>query len=85
MRILHLIRAIEDNRAVETAVRQRNHDHDVTLVLLHDAVFSSPSFEGSIFACKADLEARQMESKHTPVDYDAIVRMIFENDRVVSW
>lgn len=85
MRVLHLVRNIGDERAFATAVQQQRLGHEVTLLLLHDAVLSAPPFSGRVLACQDDLRARQLEGKYPTVDYDGIVRMISEHDKVLSW
>lgn len=85
VRILHLVRSIEDERVSATAAEQQRLGHEVTLLLMHDAVFAAPHFSGTVLACQDDLEARQAEGKHTSVDYDGIVKLIFEYDKVISW
>lgn len=85
MRILHILRSLDDARAVETARAQRDQGHDVALLLLHDAVLSRPAFPGPVSACADDVRARGGRCAYPTVDYDAIVRLMFEHDRVVSW
>ncbi|MDO8531150.1 MAG: hypothetical protein Q7T26_03130 [Dehalococcoidia bacterium] len=85
MRILHILRSLDDARAVETACAQREQGHDVALMLLHDAVLARPAFPGPVSACADDVRARGGHCAYPTVDYDAIVRMMFEHDRVVSW
>ncbi len=84
MKILHIIRHLEDTRAIETA-RQQISGHEVTLLLLHDAVLSPPSFAGKVYAGLADVEARTPRPGYETLDYPEIVRLICENDKVVSW
>ena len=85
MKILHLVRQMGDGRAASTAERQRQLGHEVYLLLLHDAVLDCPAFDGTVFACEADVRARCAPHEHVAVTYDEIARLIFEHDRVVSW
>jgi len=84
MKILHIIREINDKRAVETA-RAQAASHDVTVLLLQDAVLSRFPWEGEIVACREDLEARGGRPGVREVEYRDIIRMIFGHDRVVMW
>lgn len=84
MKILHIIREIDDKRALET-VQAHATDHQVTVVLLQDAVLGRFSWEGEVYACGEDLEARGVAQSFQGVDYRDLVRMIFGHDRVVMW
>ena len=81
MKILHIIRNPNDITPLEIAKAQ-GVEHDVALLLLHDAVYLKPGLK--YFACSADSEARGVTG-HDCVGYDRIVQMLFEYDSVVSW
>ena len=81
MKILHIIRNPYDTTPIEIA-RLQSKEHEVALLLIHDAVFASPGLK--VYACAADSEARGV-IKHEKVGYDRIVEMLFEYDKVVSW
>ena len=81
MKILHIIRNPYDASPVEIA-RSQSKEHEVALLLMHDAVFASPRLK--VFACGADSEAREV-TKHEKVGYSRIVEMLFEYDKVISW
>ncbi len=85
MKILHLLRQLDDPRALATARAQAEVGHQVSLALLHDAVLASPAFPGPIFAVADDVAARGGHTGHQIVDYDGLVRLIAEHDRIVSW
>lgn len=85
MKILHLLRRLDDQRALATARAQAEAGHQTTLLLLHDAVLANPSFPGPVFVVADDVAARGGLSKQQAVDYDAVVRLIVEHDRVISW
>lgn len=84
MKILHVIREIDDMRAFETA-RAHSVEHQVTLVLLQDAVLSRFPWQGEVYACREDLEARDLKTEAREVEYREIVGMIFGHDRVIMW
>jgi sulfur transfer complex TusBCD TusB component (DsrH family) len=81
MKILHIIRNPYDATPIEIA-RAQGKEHEVELLLMHDAVFASPGLKA--YACSADAEARGI-TKYEKVGYDRIVEMLFEYDKVVSW
>ncbi|MBU4076077.1 MAG: hypothetical protein KKD46_02185 [Euryarchaeota archaeon] len=81
MKILHIIRNPNDTTPIEIAKAQ-GREHDVTILLMHDAVYMDPGMK--TYACRDDAGARGVTT-HECVGYDRIVKMIFECDRVVSW
>ncbi len=81
MKILHIIRNPNDETPLEIA-RAQSKDHEVAILLLHDAVYAKPDL--TTYACAADAEARGVTG-HENVGYDRIVKMLFEFDKVVSW
>ena len=81
MKILHIIRNPNDATPLEIA-RAQSWEHEVTILLLHDAVYAKPELPA--FACAKDAEARGVTG-HECVGYDRIVEMLFEYDKVVSW
>lgn len=83
MKILHIIRNLNDETPLEIATSQ-SEDNEVAVLLLHDAVYAIPDVQFKIYACKADAEARGV-ARHECVEYKRIVQMLFEFDKVVSW
>ncbi|MCX9015086.1 MAG: hypothetical protein OIN89_09915 [Candidatus Methanoperedens sp.] len=81
MKILHIIRNPNDTTPFEIAKAQCSK-HEVAVLLLHDAVYAKPDL--SAFASSDDAKARGVTG-HEMVDYDRIVAMLFEYDKVVSW
>ncbi len=81
MKILHIIRNPNETTPLEIAKEQSN-DNEVAILLLHDAVYAKPDL--TAFACAKDAEARGIK-RHECVDYDRIVEMLFEYDKVVLW
>lgn len=84
MKILHIIRDLNDERALQTA-RSHADKHQVTLLLLQDAVLSQLEWPNEVFACRDDVEARGGRPGFKEVGYREIVRMTFDHDRVVMW
>ena len=84
MKILHVLRSIDDEWAVSIA-QEHLKEHNVGVLLLHDAVLTEVPLNVETVACQDDVEARGGRSKYPTVDYDGIARMLFEYDRVISW
>lgn len=86
VRILHLIRRLDDRRALAVAAAQAQA-HQVTIVLLHDAVagwqVSLPNV--TVWAGRADVEARGIAPPWPLIDYEGIVELIENHDKVISW
>lgn len=83
MNILHIIRQKGDAYPMQIAAAQKAGGDHVKILLLHDAVLAC-SGDSNTFCCKEDAEARGTGCGQQ-VDYDAIVKMIFEADSVVNW
>lgn len=81
MKILHIIRNPNDATPIEIA-KSQSKEHEVAVLLLHDAVYANPDIQ--VFACAADARARGV-TKHECVDFKRIAQMLFEFDKVVSW
>ncbi len=81
MKILHIIRNPNDVTPLEIAKAQ-SREHEVAILLLHDAVYAKSDL--TTYACLEDAEARGV-TWHECVEYDRIVQMLFEYDKVVSW
>lgn len=85
MRVLHLIRSLEDERALATA-RSHARDHPIGLLLLQDAVLARVSdFPGRVYACAEDVLARGKGGEYEEVSYEVMARLIFEHDKVITW
>jgi sulfur relay protein TusB/DsrH len=83
MKILHIIRHPNDETPYEIA-RSQSEEHEVAVLLLHDAVYVIPDVQFKVYICTSDAEARGV-TRHECVDYKMIVKMLFEFDKVVSW
>ncbi|MGE5619183.1 MAG: DsrH/TusB family sulfur relay protein [Sphingomonadaceae bacterium] len=85
MRALHILRSMEDERALATALSHAA-DHPTSLLLLQDAVLARvDGFPGPVYASAEDVAARGKGGTFREVDYEAIVNLIFEHDRVITW
>lgn len=84
MKLLHLIRTLNDDTAARVIAAQKD-EHEVAVILLHDAVLSPPSLGVPTYANAADVQARGISTDLPLVGYDRIVQMTFEYDKVTVW
>jgi sulfur transfer complex TusBCD TusB component (DsrH family) len=84
MRILHLIRRLDDATAADV-VAEQTRIADVTVVYLHDAVYRPLSIGTRTLLLDEDCQARGIASNIGRISYDRLVDFIFENDRVITW
>ncbi len=84
MKILHILRNLDDEWAI-SIIQEHGKENHVGVLLLHDAVLTGIPFEAETFASHDDVEARGGRCKYPTIDYDGIARMLFEYDRVISW
>lgn len=83
MKILHIIRNPNDSTPFEIA-KSQDKEHEVAILLLHDAVYANPDIQLQVYASAVDARARGI-TKHECVDFKRIARMLFEYDKIVSW
>ncbi len=68
------------------AEKQRKNDQqEISILLMHDAVYTPPTNLTRLFYCQDDVEARGIECTGKLVNYDEIVNLLIENDSIVSW
>jgi sulfur transfer complex TusBCD TusB component (DsrH family) len=87
MKILHLMREINDRSALGIIARQAaDPDHEVAVLLLHDAVYVPPTLVRlELYACKDDVTACGLEAPAKLLDYAELIDLIFAAERVVVW
>lgn len=84
MSILHLVRDPDDQRAFATIEAQAAAT-DVTVIYLQDAVYRDPVPGVRTLACARDWQARQPKTTCEQIDYDEIIELIAQHDRVITW
>ncbi len=85
MRVLHIIRNNDDQLARRIIESIGNQDHsDQALLMVQDGVYMKPGTLRA-FACAEDVRARGIETNLELVEYDRIVELIFEYDKVLTW
>jgi sulfur relay protein TusB/DsrH len=85
MKVLHIIRNNDDLLARRIIEEIQNLDHpDQALLMIQDGVYVRPGTLRA-FACADDVRARGVETDLELVDYDRIVEMVFEYDKVITW
>ncbi|MEE9610517.1 MAG: hypothetical protein V3W19_04655 [Desulfatiglandales bacterium] len=86
MKILHIIKKIDDTYAWQTAARQQRKERNrVIILLIHDAVFNPVQDDMEVFACQDDVMARGVETRASLVGYEEIVKMLLDADSVACW
>jgi sulfur relay protein TusB/DsrH len=86
MKVLHVVRNNDDalaRRLTETIARLDGVEQ--ALLFIQDGVYSKSTMNLPAFACAEDVRARGLETNLELVDYDRIVEMIFDFDRVITW
>lgn len=85
MHLVHVIRRPGDDRAWASACAHAG-EHRVTVVLLQDAVVDPPGVAGmEVLAVERDLVARGLPDRHSAIDEEGLVDLLFRADRVISW
>jgi sulfur relay protein TusB/DsrH len=85
-KILHVIKNTNDRYAYETCLRQNEEKGAaISVLLLHDAVFTPPEGVESLYACRDDAEARGTKNAGRLVTYEEIVEMLLRADTVICW
>ncbi len=85
MKVLHILRTNDDWLARQVAEEMaRLESVQQTLLLIQDAVYAT-SADHPALACAEDVRARAVSTPFELVEYDRIVQMIFEYDRVITW
>lgn len=85
MKVLHIIRS-KDDQLAQRFIDQIGHldDSEQTLLLIQDGVYMMPKGP-RVLVCAEDVLARGIETDVELVDYDRIVEMVFEADKVITW
>ncbi|MBI5117641.1 hypothetical protein HZA56_14280 [Candidatus Poribacteria bacterium] len=85
MKVLHIIRS-NDDRLAHRFIDQigRLDTSEQTILMIQDGVYVRPKGP-KVFACAEDVLARGIETDVALVDYDRIVEMVFEADKVITW
>jgi hypothetical protein len=84
MRLLHIVRDFEDVRALAMAAAQAA-EHEVSVLLLHDAAGHIPPFPGRVYTCAADVARLGLAADAQALDYGQVVDLLAAHDRVICW
>ncbi len=85
MRILHLFRSPHEALGAEVVAAQRAAGHEVSVVLIQDAVLRPLGEERGVLAAAEDVRERPAAPPREPVDAHGIVKLMAEADRVALW
>ena len=84
MKILHIIKNVNEKRGLEIAKIQ-SKSNEVGILLIHDGVYAKLDKNLKTYACLKDVEARNISVNYELVDYNDIVKLIFEYEKVIVW
>jgi sulfur relay protein TusB/DsrH len=82
--ILHLIKRPVDN-FVREFIEQKSISSISTVVFLQDGVYSGEIKANAIYALKGHAKERGLDTKTTEIDYEELVKKIFEHEKVYLW
>lgn len=91
MKTLHIIKEKDHALAVSTARDLAGQpsatENDLTILLIHDAVLTAEdSLKGlRVMVLKDDAAARAVELPYPSVDYNGMLKLIFDSDKVICW
>ena len=86
VKILHVVRNLEDQRAMSTVQAHVAAGNDVTVLLMHDAVLDCVRPQGcKVLACRDDVQARGGRTNVETLGYQEMVGLVFESDRLITW
>ncbi|MEE9514696.1 MAG: hypothetical protein V3V54_01575 [Candidatus Brocadiales bacterium] len=93
MKTLHIIREKDHALAISTARDQAGPasaaGNELTVLLIHDAVLTGEDSLGGLSATvmtlKDDAAARAVESPYPSIDYDGMLKLVFDSDKVICW
>ena len=84
-KILHIIKDMNDPTPIEIAKKQAD-ENEIGLLYIHDAVLGDLSSDfAKVYVLDADVQARDMNLEAETVDYNGMVELLFEYDKIVSW
>ena len=76
---------MNDPVPIEIAKKQAD-TNEIGLLFIHDAVLGDLSSDfAKIYVLDADIQARGLNVEAETVDYNGMVQLLFEYDKVVSW
>ena len=85
MKVIHVIRSLDDRRALTTAFFH-GCERPTSILLLQDAVLARvEDFPGRVYACTEDAAARGRQGAYEDVTYEGIVELLFKHDKVICW
>lgn len=85
MRILHILRKAPDEWTKE-AIKRHSQSMEVTVLLIQEGVLIEEKLPGRlVLALDEDVKKRNLSIDLPRIDYASMVRLLFENDRVICW
>ncbi len=85
MKVLHILRSLDDGRALATA-RSHSLAYLTSLLLLQDAVLARiVDFPGPVYACAEDVAARSRRGDYREIGYEEMVGLLLEHEKIICW
>jgi sulfur transfer complex TusBCD TusB component (DsrH family) len=84
MTTLHILRKLNDPLARE--VIEASQKDETAVLLMQDAIYGDYRIGSiTIYTCREDLSARQMEKEGPSLSYDEVAQLVTKYDRTVVW
>lgn len=86
MKRIHILRKTQNPDAEKLIAFQMAQSDEVDVILIQDAVFlKCDVFSSSVWACKEDVEARNIAHHRHTLNYGEIVKRIMDANSVACW
>ena len=84
MKILYILRKQPDGLAKEM-IEIQSHEHEITVVLIQEAVLMKENLSGHVLALDDDVRKRSVSQNIPKIGYEELLSLIFKNDRTLCW
>ncbi|MEE9529794.1 MAG: hypothetical protein V3W52_02290 [Syntrophobacteria bacterium] len=84
MKILYILRKQPDGLAKEM-IEKQSHEHEITVVLIQEAVLMKENLPGHVLALDDDVRKRSVSQNIPKIGYEELLSLIFKNDRTLCW
>ena len=86
MKILYILRTPGDGLPLSLVPPLQGRGDEVSVLLIHDAVYAPAPTGVKVFACHDDLKARGIEPQGVELlDYQGILNLVLQHDSVTVW
>ncbi len=84
MKVLYILRKQPDELAKEM-IEKQSPEHEITVVLIQDAVLMQENLPGHVLALDDDARKRSVPQNIPKIGYEELLSLIFKNDRTLCW